>query len=72
MSLNLVVSVDNDSGVRVSEVVMAAEKLGFKVTACFEDLGVFTGALEDENKLSELRSVKGVKHVEPERTYRIQ
>ena len=68
--VRLSISVDDKHLDKFSKVIKDAEKAGMDVEQEHKDLGVATGSI-DAKKLDSLRKVKGVQHVEEERTFQI-
>ena len=68
--VKLSISVDDEHLSQFSKVMKEVEKAGMKIDQELEDLGVATGAI-DEDKVAALRKVEGVQHVEEERQIQI-
>ena len=68
--VRLSVSVEDAQLTRFPEVVRACKQAGMKVEEQMEAIGVISGEI-DAAKLDDLRRVRGVAHVEEERSFRI-
>lgn len=68
--VKLSISVDDEHLSEFPKVMKEVKKAGMEVDQELEDLGVATGAI-DEDKVEALREVEGVKHVEEERKIQI-
>ena len=68
--VKLSISVDDQHLSQFPKIMKEVEKAGMEIDQELEDLGVATGAI-DEDKVAALREVEGVEHVEQEREFQI-
>lgn len=68
--VKLSISVDEEHLSQFPKIMKEVEKAGMEIDQELEDLGVATGAI-DEDKVAALREVEGVEHVEEEREFQI-
>ena len=68
--VKLSISVDDAHLNQFPKIMKEVRKAGMEIDQELEDLGVATGAI-DEDKVTELRNVEGVEHVEEERKIQI-
>ncbi|HEU4511370.1 MAG TPA: hypothetical protein VFR78_24285 [Pyrinomonadaceae bacterium] len=68
--VKLSISVDEEHLNQFPKIMKEVEKAGMEIDQELEDLGVATGAI-DEDKVAALREVEGVEHVEEEREFQI-
>lgn len=68
--VKLSISVDEEHLNQFPKIMKEVEKAGMEIDQELEDLGVATGAI-DEDKVAALREVEGVDHVEEEREFQI-